>query len=99
MQNGDLIPANDFCHYHSIELSFVQQLGEAGLVHLVVLEEAPFIPGDELAQLEKMMHLHYELDINVEGIEAILHMLRKIEMQQEEMNRLRNRLRLYEDEQ
>jgi len=97
MSNEELIPATEFCHYHSIELSFIHDLGEAGLAHLVMVKEDPFISTQELAQLEKMIHLHYELDINIEGIDAIWHMLQKIETLQDEMNRLRNRLRSYEE--
>ncbi len=45
----------------------------------------------------RIIRLYYELDINLEGIEAIIHLLQRIDThQQEEIIALRNRLRLYE---
>jgi chaperone modulatory protein CbpM len=38
-----------------------------------------------------MIRLHNELEINVAGIEAITHLLERVEQMQEEMRRLRNR--------
>jgi hypothetical protein len=43
-----------------------------------------------------MIRLHHELDINVEGVEAISHLLMLIEKMQEELTVVKNRLRLYE---
>jgi len=41
--------------------------------------------------------LHYDLDINMEGMESINHMLEQIDSLQQEIVRLRNRLRIYEN--
>ena len=46
--------------------------------------------------MEKISRLHDELEINVEGIEAITHLLERIENLQNEIASLENRLRLYE---
>jgi chaperone modulatory protein CbpM len=45
-----------------------------------------------------MIHLHHDLEINIAGIEAITHLLERVEQMQENVRGLRNRLRLYEDE-
>ena len=42
------------------------------------------------------MRLHYELDINFEGMDAIINLLKKLQEAEEEMRRLKNKLRLYE---
>jgi hypothetical protein len=44
-----------------------------------------------------MVRLHEDLGINVPGIEAIHHMLGRMEHLQEELVRLRNRLRRFGD--
>lgn len=92
----NLIPANEFCVYHNIEISFIYSLHEIGLIEITTIEETAFIPAMQLLELEKMVHLHYELDINLEGIETITHLLHRINDMQNKITTLNNRLRLYE---
>ncbi|MFZ0282862.1 MAG: chaperone modulator CbpM, partial [Bacteroidales bacterium] len=61
-----------------------------------IIEESLFIDVDQLQQLEKIVHFYYELDINLEGIETINHLLQRISTLQDEIIMLKNRLRLYE---
>jgi chaperone modulatory protein CbpM len=97
MKTVNLITASDFCSYHNIEYTFIKSLQEAGLVEITVINETTFIPKTELPKLEKLINLH-ELDINVAGIEAITYLLDRVERMQEDMRGLKNKLRLYEDE-
>jgi hypothetical protein len=43
-----------------------------------------------------MMRLHFELDINIEGIDAISNLLQQIDNLQKELISTKNKLRLYE---
>jgi len=96
MVTEDLIEAAVFCTYHQVEYSFIASLEEAGLVQLTFVGQQLFIPQNQLQQLEKMIRLHQELDINLAGIEAIAHVLQRMEDLREQNLRLANRLRLYE---
>ena len=96
MQTENLVALNEFCINHNIEVSFVSALEQTGLIEIAVVEETAFIDTDQLRQLEKFIRLHYDLDINIEGIETITHLLRRIDDMQDEITSLRNRLRLYE---
>lgn len=96
MQNENLVAAVDFCSRHHIEVSFIKTLNEYGLIELNTLDENIFIPADELQKLEKIIHLHVDLDINLEGVEAINYLLERVTDMQQEMMRLRNKLRFYE---
>ena len=98
MANAHLITTVDFCRYHNVEYTFINSLHEAGLVQITVVNETPYIPDTELQKLERMIHLHNELEINVAGIEAITHLLQRIEDIHEDMRQLKNRLRMYEIE-
>lgn len=98
MSSGQYIPAIQFCTQHQIDQSFIHLLSERGIMEIVILEENEFIPVEKLPLLEKCMHLHYELEINIEGIEAIQHLLQKIEDLQHEIQQLKNRLNFYEPE-
>jgi len=93
-----LIAANDFCVYHQIEYTFLTSLKEAGLVEITIVDETIYIPEDELQKLEKMIRLHNELEINIPGIEAITHLLNRVEQLQEATRSLKNRLRMYESD-
>jgi chaperone modulatory protein CbpM len=50
------------------------------------------VSRDELGDMERMIRLHYELDINYAGLEAIHHLLERVREMQKELNQLRNRL-------
>lgn len=97
METENLIAAHEFCTLHHIEISFIGSLQEAGLLQLVEHEEQKYIQHQQLSQLEKIIRLTHELDINIEGVEAIINLLERIDNMQAEMNRLRNKLRFYED--
>ena len=96
MSKHKLIPAHDFCISHNIETAFISALQETGLIEIETIEESVFIPVSQLRQLETMVCLYYDLDINLEGIETIHHLLSQMHNMQEEITALRNRLRFYE---
>ena len=91
-----LIPANDFCSNHNIEISFIRSLQETGMIEITTIEETAYIPARQLPDLERIVHLHFELDINLEGIETINNLLIRINNMKDEIIALRNKLRLYE---
>jgi len=93
-----LIAANDFCVYHQVEYTFITSLQEAGLVEITVVDKTTYIPESQLQKLERIIRLHNELEINLPGIEAITHLLERVEQLQEDTRSLRNQLRLYESE-
>lgn len=97
METKDLIPIHDFCVHHNIEISFILSMNKSGLVDIIHIEEKLFLPISQLSHLEKFARLHYDLDINVEGIETINHLLQTIDSLQKDIARLNERLILYEN--
>jgi hypothetical protein len=97
MHLENLIPAYEFCTSHNIEISFIRSLHETGLLEISTIEDTVFIQISQLPELEKIIRLYYDLDINLEGIETIRHLLTRINVMQDEIITLKNRLRLYED--
>ena len=96
MQTNDLIPAQQICAYYDTELSFITYLHQFGLIELTSVEETAYIPQTQLGKLEQLVRLHYDLDINLEGIDAIAHLLERVKGLQAEITSLKNRLSLYE---
>lgn len=92
MEKENLIPAKDFCMFHNIEYEFIHSLENSGLIRVTSIEHTPFIEPDELQKLEKLVRLHYDLEINVEGLETISYLLEKLERLQNELVRLRNKM-------
>ena len=92
MENDELILAEDFCMYNNIEYSFIHSLEDSGLISVTSVEQTTYIQADDIQKLEKFVRLHYDLDINIEGIETIHYLLEKIEEMQKEILQLRNRV-------
>ena len=96
MRNEDLIPADEICVRYKVERQFISSLYESGIIEIVTVEETEYIHCDHLADFERMMRLHTDLDINLEGLEAINHLLKQIHRLQQDNRQLKNRLGLYE---
>jgi hypothetical protein len=96
MQTEYLIKVDEFCARHNIEVSFISSLQQNGLIEISSIKETEFIDSEQCQLLEKYIRFYYELDINLEGIETITHLLQRIISLQDEITMLKNRLRLYE---
>ncbi len=92
----DLIAVYEFCVNHHIEISFITLLQQNGLIEIKTIESKYFVEKEQLPKLEKFVRFYYDLDINLEGIEAITYLLQRIENLQNEIVALKNRLGLYE---
>ena len=98
MRTEYLIPIDKFCASHDIEISFISSLQESGLIEITTIKESAFIEADQLQKLEKFVRLYYELDINLEGIETVNYLLQRINVLQDEITLLKNKLGIYETE-
>ncbi len=96
MATEHLITVQQFCTYYEVEVSFIDALDEHGLIAIISREDAKYIDEETIRIVEKMINLHYDLDINIEGIDAISHLLDKVNEMQRELNTLKNKLMLYE---
>ena len=95
MSHPHAISAEVFCMNHNIDYHFIEELHELGLIEVQQEPESVLIPEEQLPALEKMVRLHVDLDINVEGLETINYLLQRIENMQHEIMELRNRLNFY----
>ncbi len=91
----DLIPQEICCSQYNIEVSFIRQLNEYGLIDIITKERESFIHSNQLNELERFIRLHYDLDINMEGLDAIAHLLTKVKGLQDEISSLRTRLQIF----
>lgn len=92
MEEVKKISIEQCCIYYKIEASFVQELNEHGLIELTRSDKEAFIAYEQLGNLEKYMHLHYDLEINMPGMEAISHLLSRLQTLQQEIKKLQGGL-------
>lgn len=97
MSSNELIPISQLCEHYEVEMSFFIKLNEFGLIEINTLEQRYYLHSDKINDLEKIIRIHQELDINFEGIDAVLNLLNKLDRLQAELDHTKNKLRLYED--
>lgn len=98
METRDLILIEHFCANHEIEFSFIDSLHQFGLIEVIIHDDNKYIHQEQLNEVERMMRMHYELDIIMEGIDVISHLLKRMNSLQDELRITQNKLRLYENE-
>ncbi|QHI38116.1 Chaperone modulatory protein CbpM [Kordia antarctica] len=98
MKAQHLIPTQTICSHYNIEISFVDALNKMGLIHIEIMEQVQCIHQDQISDLEKIIRLHNELNVNLEGIDIVFNLLQKEMELRNELNTLKNRLRLYESD-
>ena len=89
----ELIHITDFCVSHQIEESFIIELKTYELVKLEIMDNQLYMQVEELPKVEKMVRLHHDLEINIEGIQAIYHLLERTQKMQDEIRLLKNQLK------
>lgn len=92
----DYIIIKEYIQICNIEPQFISLLKENGLINVYEIENEQFLHYDELADIERYARMYYDLSINIEGIDAIHHLLKRINQLQLEAKELRNQIRFLE---
>ncbi|MGV8964431.1 MAG: chaperone modulator CbpM [Candidatus Saccharimonadaceae bacterium] len=80
---------------YQVEEAFLDSLQSSGLIEIVIEKEDRYIDYDSLQDIEQFVRWHYELEINIEGIEALHHLLQQVRELQSDVERLRGELKFY----
>ena len=97
MNTENFIPIATLCQHYKLELSFFNTLDENGLIEIQFVDNIQYVHKESIYEIEKIVRMHKELDVNIEGIDVVLNLLQKIDALQTELLRVRNRLLLYEN--
>jgi len=57
-----------------------------------------YVHEEKLYKVERIIRIHRELNVNIEGIDVVLNLLDKVDKLQNEVYNIQSRLRLYEDD-
>jgi hypothetical protein len=79
MTTTHLIPTLTICTHYNIEFAFINKLYQMGLIQIEVIEEETFIHKDHLTNFEKILRLHHDLEVNLEGVDVIYNFWKKKE--------------------
>lgn len=93
MQN-ELIIISEYCSKCHIDPSFIDLLQEGGLIDVCMEEGERCLSFSQLPDIERYSRMYYDLRINMEGIDAIRHLLNRMEEMRQEIRFLRGRLQL-----
>ena len=96
MNIENLISLPTLSTHYKVEIAFFNNLSEMGLLEIKTIEETQYIHPDAIFEIEKIIRMHQELEVNIEGIDVVFNLLQKIEDLQNELITIKNRLRLYE---
>ncbi|NER09017.1 MerR HTH family regulatory protein [Muriicola jejuensis] len=97
MRNKEFFPLVRLCELYDLEVTFFEELGDFGLIDLKVYQGQQCIHQDALQEVERIIRIHRDLHVNLEGIDVVLNMLRRQEELEARLLRLSNKLRRYED--
>lgn len=97
MGTTEFIRISEFCSSHGIEESFVLLLQEYEIINIELQDEERLLHEGELPKLEKMLRMHQELEINPPGLQAIYHLLTKVNELQEQVSTLHRKLNRFEN--
>lgn len=92
----DLIIVNDYCLKCHIDPAFIALLGDEGLIDILTESGERYLMESELPEVERYCRMYYDLSINVEGIDTIRHLLMRIKSMNDEINRLKAQLDVYQ---
>jgi len=96
MEIINYISINQLSTVYNISIDLVIVLEEEGLVQLENIKQVQYLHHDNLSLFEKILRIHNELKVNIEGIDVVLNLLDKINGLQDELTTTQNKLFLYE---
>jgi len=97
MKIEKLIPVKQLCSHYQLEMSFFRQLNEYGIIEFTSIKRSIYIQSEKIIDLEKIIRLHHELEVNIEGIDVIFNLLKRLSAKEHELYLLKNRLQIYEN--
>lgn len=72
------ISVEEIISVYQVDNSFIEALIESELLHPEVEDTVQYIVHDDLLNLEKFINWHYDLEVNIAGIEIINKLLQQI---------------------
>ncbi|AZA99642.1 MerR family transcriptional regulator [Chryseobacterium joostei] len=95
---SERISREELVRIYNIEITFFDDLVEYGLLNIQVEDNIHYLMYEDLPDLEKFTNWHYDLEINLPGLEVIHNMLNKLEALKRRNRDLMNKLSAISDQ-
>ncbi|UZT99526.1 MerR family transcriptional regulator [Chryseobacterium fluminis] len=89
---SERISREELVKIYNIEITFFDELVSSGLLNIQTENEIRYLMYDDLPSFERFTNWHYDLEINLPGLEVIHEMLQKMEHLKQKNKELMNRL-------
>ena len=96
MRTENFILVNHYCEQTRIPVDFIYSLQDYGFIEVREIEDKIYVEPHAIVEIERVSRLQNELGINLEGIDALFHMLQKVEQLESQLRYLKDRLTIYE---
>lgn len=85
------ISRDELVKIYKIEVTFFDSLEESGLLKTETENNIKYLLYDELPAFERFANWHYDLEVNLPGLEVIHHLLQQLDHLRAENRRLLGR--------
>lgn len=90
------IAVQQFCVHYDIPMNFIDSLSSYELIEIIHVENDKHLQIDDIHKVEKLMRLHYDLEMNFEALDVIENLTGRICSLQLELTQLKNKIEFYE---
>ncbi|HCA08279.1 MULTISPECIES: chaperone modulator CbpM [unclassified Chryseobacterium] len=95
---SERISREELVKIYNIEITFFDELVDVGLLNVETENEIRYLLYEDLPVFERFTNWHYDLEINLPGLEVISDMLRKMEDLKRRNRDLMNKLSAINDQ-
>ena len=89
---SERISREELVKIYNIEITFFDELVDYGLLKIYMEDNIQYLMYEDLPDLEKFANWHYDLEINLPGLEVIHNMLKKLDTLNRRNRELMNKL-------
>jgi hypothetical protein len=89
---SEKISREELVKIYNIEITFFDELVDSGLLNIQTEDEIRYLMYEDLPSFERFANWHYDLEINLPGLEVIHDMLQKMEDLKQRNRELLNKL-------
>ncbi|SHG64154.1 MerR HTH family regulatory protein [Chryseobacterium oranimense] len=95
---SERISREELVKIYNVEITFFDELVDVGLLNVETENEIRYLLYDDLPVFERFTNWHYDLEINLPGLEVINDMLLRIKSLKKENRDLMNKLSAINDQ-
>ncbi|TDS20802.1 MerR-like DNA binding protein [Maribacter caenipelagi] len=96
MNSENYIQIEVYCERTQTPREFIDDLLEFDMIEVRQIENKIYVEPEYIVEIERIYRLREDLGINMEGIDTLNHMIKKVNRLEQELKLLRDRLTIYE---